>query len=69
MALQIQDGGLAPSSVGGLGKATWRLCSVSLAVNATPVRHDTAKIFTSTYDNFIQTVDIRDDSARCAEIG
>ncbi len=30
------------------------------AVNATPIRNEAAKLFTSTYDNFIQTAGIRD---------
>jgi hypothetical protein len=32
----------------------------SLAVNVTPVRNETSKLFTSIYDNFIQTAGIRD---------
>ena len=43
----------APSSA-----EIWRRCFASLAVNATPVRKEAAKIFTSTSDNFIQTAGI-----------
>ncbi len=51
-----QDGGLLPI----LWLEIWRHCFTSLAVNATPVRHEAAKIFTSTYDDFIQTAGIRE---------
>ena len=46
----------------------WRRCFASLAVNATPVRNEAAKLFTSTYDNFIQTAGSRDGTAHCAKI-
>ena len=42
MALQKQDGGLRPILCGEL----WRRCFASLAVNATPVRNEAAKLFT-----------------------
>jgi hypothetical protein len=37
-------------------------------VNATPVRNEEAKLFTSTYDNFSQTAGIRDGASHCAKI-
>ena len=33
-----------------------------------PVRNEEAKLFTSTYDNFIQTTGIRDGVSHCAKI-
>jgi hypothetical protein len=41
----------------------WRRCFAGLAVNATPIRNEEAKLFTSTYDNFIQTAGIRDGAS------
>jgi hypothetical protein len=35
-------------------------CFSSLAINDTPIRNEAAKLFTSSYDNFIQTTGIRD---------
>jgi hypothetical protein len=61
MALQKQDGGIRPILCGEI----WRRCFASLAVNATPVRNEAAKLFTSTYDNFIQTAGIRDGVSHC----
>jgi hypothetical protein len=49
MTPQKQDGGILPILRGEI----WRRCFPSLAVNATPVRNEEAKLFTSTYDNFI----------------
>jgi hypothetical protein len=46
----------------------WRRCFASLAANTTPVRNEAAKLFTSTYDNFIQTAGIRDGVSHCAKI-
>ena len=40
----------------------------SLVVNLAPVRKDATKIFTSTYDNFIQTGGIRDVTSHYAKI-
>ena len=57
MTLQKQDGDIHPI-IPGLCVEIWCLCFASLAVNATPVRNDTTKLFTSTYDNFIQTAGI-----------
>jgi hypothetical protein len=54
IALQKQDGGIRPILCGEI----WRRCFASLAVNATPVRHEAAKLFTSTYDSVIQTAGI-----------
>jgi hypothetical protein len=64
MAVQKQDGGIRPILCGEI----WRCCFASLAVNATPVRNEAAKLFTSTYDNFIQTAGIRDGASHCAKI-
>jgi hypothetical protein len=63
MALQKQDGGIRPILCGEI----WRRCFASLAVNATPVRNEAAKLFSSTY-NFIQTAGIRDGISHCAKI-
>ena len=49
MALQKQDGGIRPI----LRVEIWRRCFASLAVDATPIRNEAAKLFTSTYDNFM----------------
>ena len=46
----------------------WRRCFASLAVNSAPVRNEAAKLFTSTYANFIQTAGIRDGASHCAKI-
>jgi hypothetical protein len=64
MALQKQDGGILPILCGEI----WRRCFATLAVIATPVRNEAAKLFTSTYDNFIQTAGIRDGASRCVKI-
>jgi hypothetical protein len=64
MVLQKQDGGIRPILCGEI----WRRCFGSLAVNATPVRNEAAKVFTSTYDTFIQTAGIRDGASNCAKI-
>lgn len=55
MTLQKQDGGLHPILCGEI----WRRCFACLTVNETPVLHETAKIFTSAYDIFIQRAGIR----------
>jgi hypothetical protein len=61
MALQKQDVGLRPILCGEI----WRRCFACLAVNATPVRNEAAKLFTATYANFImlQTAGIRDGAS------
>ena len=64
MALQKQDGGIRPILCGEI----WRRCFASLAVISAPVRNEAANIFTSTYDNFIQTAGIRDGVSHCAKI-
>ena len=64
MALEKQDGGIRPILCGEI----WRRCFASLAVTATPIRNEAAKLFTSTYDNFIQTAGIRDGASPCAKI-
>jgi len=64
MALQKPDGGIRPILCG----EVWRRCFASLAVNATPIRNEAAKLFTSSYDNFIQTAGIRDGASHCAKI-
>ena len=64
MVLQKQDGGIRPILCGGV----WRRCFASLAVNATPIRNEAAKLFTSSYDNFIQTAGIRDGTSHCAKV-
>ena len=64
MTLQKQDGGIRPILCGEI----WRRCFANLAVNATPIRKEAAKLFTSTYDNFIQTAGIRDGVLHCAKV-
>jgi hypothetical protein len=64
MALQKQDGGIRPILCG----EVWRRCFASLAVNATPIRNEAAKLFTSSYDNFVQTAGIRDGASHCAKV-
>ena len=43
-------------------------CFASLAVHSTLVRHEVAKLFTSTYENFMQTAGIRDGTSYCVKI-
>jgi hypothetical protein len=64
MALEKQDGGIRPILCGEI----WRRCFASLAVNATPICNEAAKLFTSTYDHFIQTAGIRDGASHCAKL-
>ena len=59
-----EDGDIRPI----LCSEIWSHYFESLAVHATPVRHEEAKSFTSTYDNFIQTAGIRDGVSHCAKI-
>jgi hypothetical protein len=61
---QEPDGGTHPILCG----EVWRRCFASLAVNATPIRNEAAKLFTSSYDNFIQTASIRDGASHCDKI-
>jgi hypothetical protein len=37
-------------------------------VNDTPIHNEEAKLFTSSYENFIQTTGIRDGASHCAKI-
>jgi hypothetical protein len=46
----------------------WRRCFTSLTVNVKAFRHQSAKVFTSTYDTFIQTAGIRDGASHCDTI-
>ncbi len=62
MALQKPDGGIRPILFG----EVWRRFFASLAVNATPIRNEVAKLFN--YDNFIQNAGIRDGASHCAKI-
>jgi hypothetical protein len=64
MTLQKQDGGIRPILCGEI----WCHCFTSLVVNSVPVRNETVKIFTSTYDNFLQTSGIRDGVSHSAKI-
>jgi hypothetical protein len=64
MSLQKQDGDTRPILCG----EVWRRCFARLTVNATPIRNEEAKLFTSTYDNFIQTAGIRDGASYCAKV-
>ena len=52
--MQKQDGGIRPILCG----EVWRRCFASLAANATPIRNEADKLFTFTYDNFMQTAGI-----------
>jgi hypothetical protein len=64
MALKKPDGGIRPI----LCEEVWRRCFTNLAVNVTPILTETAKLFTSSYDTFIQTAGIRDGVSHCAKI-
>ncbi len=64
MDLQKQDGGIHPILWGEI----WCRCFTGLTVNSAPVRNEEAKLFTSTYDNFIQTTGIRDGVSHWAKI-
>ena len=64
MALQKPEGCIRPILYG----EVWRRCFASLAMNATPIRNEAAKLFTSSYDNFIQTAGTRDGASHCAKI-
>jgi hypothetical protein len=63
MTLQKPDGDIHPILCG----EAWRRCFASLAVNVTPIHNEAAKLFTSSYENFIQTTGIRDGSSHCAK--
>jgi hypothetical protein len=64
MTLQKQDGGIRPILCGEI----WIRCFASLTVNDTPIINEAAKLFTSSYDNFIQTASIRDGTSHCAKV-
>jgi hypothetical protein len=64
MASQKPDGGIRPILCG----EVWRRCFAILGFNATPIRNEATKLFTSSYDNFIQTAGIRDGASHCAKI-
>ena len=64
MSLQKQDGGIHPILCGEI----WCRCFASLTVNAEPVSNEAVMLFTSTYDNFIQTAGIRDGVSHCEKI-
>ena len=55
-------GGLRPIICG----ESWRRCLANLAVAA--VRGPISKIFTSTYENFLQTAGLQDGASHCAKI-
>ena len=44
------------------------LSFASLTLNATPIRKEAVTLFTSSYDNFIQTAGIRDGASHCAKV-
>ncbi len=64
MTLQKPDGGIRPILCG----EVWRRCFASLAINATPIHNEETKLFTPSYDNFIQTAGIGDGASHCAKI-
>jgi hypothetical protein len=72
LVLPYRNGSFHPSFIeeyaGGLQMALQKEGFASLAVNATPVRSEAAKLFTFTYDNLIQTAGIRDGASHCAKI-
>ena len=55
-------GGLRPILCG----ESWRRCFASLAAHA--VRGPVSNIFTSTYENFLQTAGLKDGASHCAKI-
>ena len=64
MTLQKQDENIRPIHSGEI----WSHCFVNLTVNVTSVHNEEVKLFSSTYDNFIQTTGIRDGVSHCAKI-
>jgi hypothetical protein len=64
MALQKPDGGIRPILCG----EVWRRYYTILVVNATPIRQEAAMLFTSTYDNFLQTAGIKDGASHYVKI-
>ncbi len=61
MVLQKPDGDIRPILCG----EVWRR---SLTVNTTPIHNEEVKLFTSSYDNFIQTAGIRDGVSHFVKI-
>jgi hypothetical protein len=55
-------GGVRPIICG----ENWRRCFASLAANA--VRGPISRIFTSAYENFLQTAGLQDGASHCAKI-
>ena len=55
-------GGIRPVICG----ESWRLCFASLAANA--IRGPISRIFTSTYEKFLQTADFQDGASHCVKI-
>jgi hypothetical protein len=67
MILQKQDGDI--HSVPLFTSLTMNShCFASLTMKVTTVRSEATKLFTSTYDNFIETEGIRDGVSHCAKI-
>jgi hypothetical protein len=64
MTLQKQDGDILPILCGEI----WYRCFASLVVNTTSIHNEEVKLLTSTYDNFIQTIGIRDGDSHCEKI-
>ncbi len=64
MVLQKPDGGIRPILCG----EVWRSCFGNLVVNVTSIRNEVSKLFTSSYDNFIQTAGIRDGVSHFSKI-
>jgi hypothetical protein len=64
MTLEKQDGDIRPILRGEI----CRRYITRLVVNVTTICNETAKFFTSTYDNFIQTAGIRDGVSYCSKI-
>jgi hypothetical protein len=64
MTLEKLDGGIHPILCGEICPR----CFANLVVNAKPIHNESAKFFTSTYDNFIKTAGIRDGTSHCAKI-
>jgi hypothetical protein len=64
LTLQKPDGGIRPILCG----EVWRRCFASLTVNTTPIHNEEVKLFTSSYDNFVQIEGIRDGPSHFAKI-
>jgi hypothetical protein len=64
MSLQKPDGDIHPILCG----EVWSRYFTSVEVNVTPIHNEVSKVFTSSYENFIQTSGIRDGASHCAKI-